>query len=410
MPVKTSNNNRILAPNSRQADVATRAIQEILPVQQQKYYNAFRVQGFEGVLYNRLYQGPKCTCQTSQKHLASRLDESGKAKPGLINELLTGGAVFDVSAYGRSMPRDDPFDSVVAPNAPVNKHQGFFDNVGREANALPTRIEDDPDYGDNGPVDIEFDLDSLAADFDASATGITEAACAVCFGSGFVGGYSPLYGRRIVLTVDQVELQPTDNIDARQSPWRASTQGFQFTTVLPYGAVALDAMRVMCDHKPLGANFTIDGQPVNEISVLKYCDGRPHLIAVSFATEVNFTHVEIQFKTSVDDSFFEFPKLTKSQDLSLLDNTESFQIILSPLVPSVQAEDVFTDSTYGKSLIVQSVNTWNTRTRQVLGWECQVRVIQPPEIYSVLPRRGRIQTKSQTSNIAHDNSTGYRRT
>lgn len=409
MPVRTSNNNRILAPNSRQADVATRAIQEILPVQQQKYYNAFRVQGYEGVLYNRLYQGPKCTCKTSQKHLASRLDESGKARPGLLNELMTG-AVFDVTAYGRSMPRDDPFDSVVAPLAPVNKHQGFFDNVGLEPNSLPTRIPESSGYGDNGPVDIEFDLDSLAADFDASTPGMNEASCAVCFGSGFVGGYTPLYGSRLVFTVDQVELSATDNIDARYAPWRATTREFKFSAVLPFGAVALDSMRVLRDYRPLNANFTIDGNKVNEVSVLKYCDGKPHVITVSFLEEVEFTHVEIQFKTSVDDSFFEFPKLNKSSDLSLLDNTESFQIILSPMVPSVQAEDVFTDSTYGKSLIVQSVNTWNTRNRQTLGWECQVRVIQQPEIYSILPRRGRVQTKPQTSNIAHDNSTGYRRT
>src|SRR6478609_5044553 len=113
MPVRTSNN-KIPARNARSSDVATRAIQEIMPTRQQEYQAAFRVQGFEGVLYNRLYQGLKCTCQSTQKHLASRLDESGKAKPGVLNELMTG-AVFDVSGYGRSQPRVDPFDSIVSP-------------------------------------------------------------------------------------------------------------------------------------------------------------------------------------------------------------------------------------------------------------------------------------------------------
>lgn len=408
MPVRQSNNNRILPANARASDVATRAIQEILPVQQMRYQSAFRVQGFEGVLYNRLYQGPKCTCKATEKHLASRLDESGKAKPGVINELMVG-QTFDVSAYGHSQMQTDPFDSVVSPAAPVNKYQGVFDNVGLEPDSLPTRVVEEG-YGDNGPASIEFNLDELAADFDASTMGMTEASCAVCFGSGFVGGYVPLYGKRIVRTVDQVELQSTDVIDPSRTPWTAESKAFKFTEVLPFGAVALDAFRVMRDHKPVAANFTIDGSPVNEISVLKYCDGRPHLIEVSFPDVVTFTHVEIQFKTSVDDAFFEFPKLSKSSDISLLDSTEPFQIILSPLVPSVQVEDVFTDSTYGKALIVQSVNTWNTRNRQTLGWECQVRVAQQPEIYNYLPRRGRIQTKPQTSNMVHDNSTGYRRT
>lgn len=409
MPVKTSNNNRYPSSNARQSDVARRAIQEILPTQQMRYQAAFRVQGFEGVLYNRLYQGQKCTCQSTQKHLASRLDESGKAKPGVLNELMTG-QVFDVSAYGHRMPRVDPFDSIVSPQAPVNKNQGVFDNVGIEPTSLPTRVPEGRDYGDNGPVDPGFDISTLAADWDDSHLGHTEAACAVCFGSGFVGGYTPLYGRRIVKTVDQVQLESIDAIDATRQPWQATSARFKFTETLPFGAVALDAFRLMCNHKQVAANFTIDGQPVNEISVLKYCDGRPHLIEVQLINgPLEFTHVEIQFKTSTDDAFFEFPKLSKSQDTSLLDNTEPFQIILSPLVPSVQVEDLFTDSTYGKILIVQSVNTWNTKQRQLLGWECQVRVIQPQEIYNVMPRRGRIKTKPETSNLVHDNSTGYRR-
>lgn len=410
MPVKTSNNNKIPANNARQSDVARQAIQEILPVQQQRYQAAFRVQGFEGVLYNRLKQGPKCTCKSSQKHLASRLDESGKASPGTINELMTGVA-FDVSGYGsRYRPPLDPFDSVVSPDAPVDKHQGFFDNVGTKPESLPTRIPMERDYGDNGPVDLGFDIDDLASDWDASGVGYNEVSCAVCFGSNYVGGYTPLYGRRIVKPVNQVELASTDRIDARYSPWRCESTKFAFTEVLPFGAIALDCFRVMSDHRQVAANFTIDGQAINEISVLRFCDGRPHRIEVTFASPTTWTHLELQFKTSKDDAFFEFPKLNRSSDITMLDQTEPFQIILSPLVPSVNSEDLFTDSTYGKTLIVQSVNTWNTRNRQTLGWEVQVRVVQPQELYNVMPRRGRIKTKPETSNLVHDNSTGYRRT
>lgn len=410
MPVKSSVNNRILPANGRASDVAQRAIQEILPIQQLRSQAAFRVQGFEGVLYNRLYQGQKCTCKSSQKHLATRLDERGKASPTTINELMTG-EVFDVSAYGRNEPQRvyDPFNSIVAPEAPSNNHQGVFDNVSTEADALPTRVVDQG-YGDNGPVDIEIDLDAIANDFDVTSLGYNEVACAVCFGAGFVGGYSALYGHRVVRTCDQVELGAQDIIDAMYSPWRCLSQGFKFVETLPFGAVALDAMRVMKDHRPVGANFTIDGQPVNEVSVLRYCDGRPHLIEVLFSEPTEFTHVELQFKTSREDAFFEFPKLSKGSATEMLDTTEPFQIILGPMVPNVQVEDIFTDSTHGKSMIVQSVNEWNTRTRQVLGWEVQVRVLQPTEIYNALPRRGRIQTKPQTSNMVHDNSSGTRRT
>lgn len=410
MPVKQSNNNRIPSSNARQSDVAKRAIQEILPTQQMRYQAAFRVQGFEGVLYNRLYQGQKCTCQASQKQLASRLDQNGKAKPGFINELLTG-AVFDVSGYGQDIltPPLDPFDSVVSPDAPVDKHQGVFDNITQRPGSLPASVVDQRDYGDNGPIEVEFDIDQLASDFNMTEAGYSEASCAICFGSGYVGGYSPLYGRRIVRPADQVDLKSEDVLDVARAPWTATSKTFSFTETLPYGAVALDIIRVMNGPRACPANFTVDGQAVNEVSILRFCDGRPHVIQVMFAEPTKFTHVELQFKTSSDDAFFEFPRLNKSNDLSLLERTDPFQIILSPLIPHVDSEDIFVESTTGKTLIVQTINTWNTKQRQLLGWECQVRVVQPQELYNIMPRRGRIKTKPETTNLVHDNSTGYRR-
>lgn len=409
MPIRTSNNNKILSGNARNADVASRAIQEILPTQQMRMQAAFRVQGYQGVLYNRLYQGIKCTCNASQKQLGARLDEEGKASPGLINELITG-RTFDVSGYGTNGPRTNPFDSVVSPHAPKDKYQGVFDNVRTHPEALPTNIPfDGTGVGDNGPLELGFDINELTTDWD-STPGLNEASCGVCFGSNFVGGYSPLYGKRIVRDVAHLELASTDVIDAMAAPWTAESAGFTFTEVLPRGAVGLDSFRVMNGKKGVPANFTVDDERINAITVLKFCDGRPHKIGVEFAKPTVFTHVELQFATSADFAFFEFPRKMKGNDTSLLDSTDPFQIILSPLVPYVNNEDIFTETTTGKCLIVKNVNTWHTREAQTLGWEVDVRVVQPPEVYNAVPRRGRVKTKSETSNLVHDNSTGHRRT
>lgn len=407
-PVRTSNNNKVLSSNARNSDVASRAIQEILPAQQMRYYSAFRVQGFEGVLYNRVKQGLKCTCGASERHLASRLDEDGKAKPGVINELLTGVSVFNVTPYGQSMPRDNPFDSVVSPQAPVNKHQGVFDIVQAEPQSLPANVTDG--FGDNGPLSAEFDIDTLVGEFDASHAGYSEVSCPICFGTNFVGGYAPLYGCRIVKPVNEVVIPAEGVIDLTRKPWRCKSRAFEFYTVLPFGAQCLDIFRVCNDKKVVPANFTIDGQPINPTTVLRFCDGRLHLVKAEFQDNTDWTHIEIQFGTSAEAAFFEFPRLSKSSDISLLDQTEPFQIILSPLIPLVEVQDIFTDTGTGKALIVETVNSWNTRNKDVLGWECQVRPIQQPELYNLLPRRRRTLTKTQTSNIAHDNSTGYRRT
>ncbi len=412
MPVKSSTNNRILPANSRASDVASRAVQEFLPAQQTRNMNAMRVQGYAGLLYNRLKQGRKCTCQASEARLGSRLGLDGKAKPGVINELLTGQTVFDVTPYGASPTRRlDPFDSQTSPHAPVNKYQGVFDVIGtEEGSSLPMRVVDEPDFGDNGPVNPDFDIDTLAGEFNASAVGSTDAACGVCYGSGFIGGYTPFHGNRTVVTVDQVELGASV-IDTLASPWAAnSPEGFEFTTVLPYGAIGVDCFRVLNNTRPIAANFTVDGQAVNAISILGKCDGRPHLIRVTLNREVVWTHMEIQFITSKESAFFEFPKLTKGNDTAMLEQLEPFSIIMGSNVPELRPEDIITESTFGKTLIVENSNWWNTRNRNVLGWECQVRVLQPPEIMNNLPKRGRIATKAPTANGQHDNSTGAYRT
>lgn len=409
MPIRQTSNNRILPPNSRTADVAARAVQEILPVQQQRNYNAHRVQGFAGLMYNRLTQGKTCSCQASEKKLATRLGQDGKAKPGVINELLTGTMRFDVTPYGSPPePRTNAFDSVTSPKAPVNKYQGQFDIVAAEIDGLPSDIVLEDAFGDNGPLE-HLTIDDLAGDFDASHMGFTDATCAVCFGSGFIGGYAPFHAHRIVKSVDDVSLGASE-INLMHKPWTAESTTFSFSTVFPYGAIGLDIFRVMNNEKQLGANFTVDGNPVNTNSVMAYCDGRPHLVGVQFKDITVWTHVEIQFILSSESAFFEFPKLNKSSDISLLEQTEPFQVSISSNVPNLQVEDIMVDSVYGKSLIVQSVNPWNTRNKDILGWECMVRPIQPQELYSILPRRGRVTTKPPAALGVHDNQLGTART
>jgi hypothetical protein len=166
----------------------------------------------------------------------------------------------------------------------------------------------------------------------------------------------------------------------------------------------------MNNHTPIAANFTIDGSVANIVSVVAKCDGKPHVITVTLPYADTWTHVELQFILSNESAYFELPKLTKGSDISLLEQLEPFNIVISSNVPSVQSQDIIVESTFGKTLIVQTSGWWNTRNRDILGWECQVRVLQPQEIFRVLPKRGRIMTKAPTAVMSHDNSTGNYRT
>lgn len=378
-------------------------------MQQARNMAAMRVQGYAGLLYTHLTQGRKCSCQATQKQLNTRLGIDGKARPGVINELLTGAMTFDVSPYGATHKRDDPLYNMTSPDA-INKYQGVFDvAVGDDSDYGVGRTSDEPIFGDNGPVDIGFDIESLVGEFDASHMGMTDATCGVCFGHAFIGGYAPFHANRMVFTVNDVSLGASV-LDLTKRPWTADSESFEFTTVLPLGALGVDTFRVMNNNIPVSANFTIDDQDANLVTVLKHCDGRPHVVKVNLPRDPTWTHVELQFVLSDQSAYFEFPKLTKGSDTSLLEQLDPFSIIMSPNVPSLQSQDIIVDSTFGKVLVVQNSNWWNTRNRDVLGWECQVRVIQPQEIYGILPKRGRIMTKAPTAKFVHDNQTGNYRT
>ena len=413
-PVIFKTNNAVLPANARASDVATKAISELMPAQQMKYMDAFRVQGYAGILYSRLEQGKRCTCKSSEKALNQRLNRSGKASSGEINKLITGSDRFDVTPYDPDLffsEDADPTD-VTSKHAPVNKHQGTFDIKSNDVEYPNSDVIEGAGYGDNGPVDPSAHINDLFGNWDASTAGYTDVACGCCFGTGFVGGYTPFNANRQVFAVNDRDVTlGVSDIDGLILPWTATGTEFYVKAVLPLGANGVDAMRVWNNDVIVPAAFEIDGtQVTNPRQAMQFCDGKPHVIRVSFNEESTWTHCELQFNLTNESAYFEFPKLRKGSDLSRLEQLEPFQIVLSPNIPSLKVNDAIVESTFGKVLIVQNSDWWNTRNRNVLGWECTVRVIEPTEKHRILPTRGRVKTKNVTTNIQHDNVNGSHRT
>ncbi len=392
MAVVKRTNTRVVPANNRAVDVAQRAIQGVTDIHQRRMYNAFRVQGFAGILYSRLRSGERCSCQSAPKRLQTLLDEQGNADAGTINQLLTG-AQFGVSNYGSSKELNEQTSK-----DGLSKFEGTFDVAGTEE--YPNEYQETD--GDNGGTD--FDLEAVMNGFDTSVIGFTEASCAVCFGTGYVGGYQAFNTNRQVITPDRVE--SNGHIDYQAKPFVGLCTEFHAQITIPRGAIGIDSFQLWDNNRRLPTRFTIDGTVGSYQALMARADGRPHSVVVQVPDR--WTHLELQFNLSNEHAYFEFPKLTKSSDLSMLDTTDPFQILLSPNVPHVYTEDIFTDVVYGKHYIVQNSPQWNTRNRQLLGWECQVRVVQPQELYAMLPKRHRAPTKNQTVNMVHDNRRGQR--
>jgi len=374
--------------NARAADVAHRMTESIAPMQQQRMMAAFRTQGVSAILYSRLGQGMLCTCRTKNAEV-SRLSPDGKAPMGAINRVLTGEQRFGISEYKPGTPEDDleTMNELVAyPTSPTdarNQWLGDLSKAGEDFrfdNVL-TPDEAVEDAGQSAPDIVEALLNGL----DPSAFGISDVSCPICFGTSYIGGYSPFRTFRKVLVPSDL----TTNSALMLPKFSLEPGSHTCTVTLPRMPTAIDVFRTWNDRLPTLSKFYIDGQPVGGYtSLLAFFDGRPHTIVVE--TSEPLTHIEIQASLSPEPIYFEFPKRTKSSDISLLEQTEPFQIVVSPDIPNLQPQDIVAESQLGKLLVVQNVDPWNTRNRQMLGWTCQVRVCQPQELYYLLPIRQKV--------------------
>lgn len=435
MPFRESSNSRLVPANARAADVATKAIEEITPIQQQKYLAAFSPMGFQCILYSRLEGGgQRCSCQGHRKLINSILGKDGKAGPGVINEMLTG-AQFKISAYGSQLWKQNGYDSpafptldnsatetdpdqiegkdpssVTSPQNPGNKYQGVFDVASKGGSYPIERVVDSDGFGDNGPVRANS-LDEIVKDWDAGSIGSGDG-CPVCFGTGIVGGFAPLYGWRHVITPNMAVLNDGD-IELVELPWAAKCSGFSAVVTFPRGATALDTATLWNKQQRVAYTMTVDSVAITDSNVMHLCDGRPKTVEITVLNGKPWTHMEFQFNLGSfgHSARFEFPKQPKSSNGNLLEREEPFTIVVDPGVPQeIKTGDIITESVTGKCLIVGTVVPWNTRNRRLLGQELGVRVLQPQEYFNLLPRRGRVPTRDRTTNYLADNVTGPRRT
>ena len=431
MPIVGKSNNRVLPNNARAADVAKSSVERILDVQARRYSSAFEVKGYEGILYNALTRGIACACHSTSRGLPKTLlDEKGNASHQDINSMLTGGADFRVKLYGLkpsnlvkdapqqdsvwdidtpSTREDDPFFDIV----PKNGKPGTpFDVYASDENDDPragTIIEDG--VGPNGAASIP-DIDELVNDFDGSMFGLTDVSCPVCFGTGWIGGFNVFNGWRKVLNHQYDDAFFEGNVlNTDATVPYINTEYVRFDRVMiPARCVGVDAVRAFADRKILGATVLVDGSSVASAQqMLRYADGSQHTIELQFDERLNFTHLELQFNQSHKSARFEFPRTNKSGQQTMLDATQSVTLNLPPSIPMIQPKDIFVDSTFNKAWQITSVNNWNTRTYKTLGWDCDARVVQPAELYNLLPRRRPIQSMKTITQV-RDNGAGHRRT
>lgn len=416
MPFQSRSNNRILPANARAVDVAKQTLRDIIPVEQRRYQNAFEVQGYETIVYQRLWHGVACSCSAHRSVSAGYLDEEGKLDAGTMDGILSGGMEFKVRRYGARTPNRSDLkpveskfeDGQLMDGDEFNDRSGFDIVSDDTDDVFASTVTDQIVTGANG-VTRPTDMDDASAIFDGELE-LNDTKCGVCMGTGYVGGYSVLNGLRIVLHTASPQITKLSGTkEFNQVPHAFFTDEVEFQIVLPKGAVAFDALRVWNnDVQAHPESIEIDNLPFSPELLMALCNGLTHTIRVTFSEMSYFTHLELQLNLSRTKALFELPRLAGGSDTKLQDATDDVSINASPSIPHLKREDVLVESTFGKALIVQSCNPWNDKDRSVLGWDVQTRVIQPEELLNNLPRRG--VTHQKSTYLVRDNMRGIRRT
>lgn len=417
MPFVSPTSNRVLPGNVRAADVAKTAINRVLDAQRLKNHAAFVPQGYPVCVYHRLTSGIRCHCQNRVRATKTRLGEDGTASPALLNELLTG------SSFGVRPYRQDPQPKTTLFHIDQSKVSSMYDDdvstgVNRVATSMDPLATDQPynagtiiedGVGARGPV-ASTEPESL---IDSELLGVTDYYCPICLGIGFVGGVSVTSGIRFVLChqTPGLRLPATAVVRVENQVPVIETTEATFSLVLGKGAEFVDAFRVWNNRVPAAADVFVDNRRLTSAdSVLHFFDGRMHDIRI-VPHDGKFTHVELQVGQSSTTDLIDFPKVSRSTISELLDSLDDIQLIASPLVPLLRPGDYISDGVHGKVYLIKSCSGQHDRSRTVLGWECDVRVLQPQEVASQLPRR-RAQDHAQpkSPSLRRDNVSGHHRT
>ena len=108
----------------------------------------------------------------------------------------------------------------------------------------------------NPDLSGDLSLDEIVGDFDASALGITDSTCPICFGTGYIGGFSLYNGFRLVIPCEEFTLPADGELLIQNTPFSAKTTYAAADVVLPKGTVSVDAFRLLNGFK-IADSFTV---------------------------------------------------------------------------------------------------------------------------------------------------------
>ena len=388
--------------NSGVVSTVRSTLDAYIPVAQERYNNALSIDGRPVLYYQRKHHGIKCTCLSdgsAQPQIPS--SPTGKSMEALTPQdygsddyvqSLLHSATVRIDRYGA---RPVPFEQEDTPN-PTRGAQ--IPLVQSRSTINKSTDLDDPFAEEIYPQDP--DTLFFNGELPGANVGNTQG-CAVCLGTGWVGGYNLLNGIRLVYDAQfQGWSGIVGNAATKPNTFSPSSSAVEIQVLLPKLTKSLDAMRLFSNKEqivdvkfslklPSGAYVSLESNPH---SIINYCNGTFHTLRVEFGsskptTQVTITHLEMQFAVESEPLYVEWNRVTETENLAVLDSFDPISAVATPLIPVVRLYDVVVEPSYNRVWKVTTAMDFWDRERNPNGWEIQLKLCQKYEITNLLPRR-----------------------
>lgn len=400
MAIKIQPNGRTIARNSHLPDVARRTIDAVTPIIQQQNHNALLASSYPILIYRRLKGGAPCTCSYAHPTdlTAPVYTEDGLASSATMHSIIQQ-AAFGIEEYNPELPG-------------MSQTTQFTVIPGPE----PTRQLIEPED--------EFDMIS-----ESSLNAFTNSACAICFGSGFRGGYSFVQGLRHVFQA--TDMSDSDLVDIDRSTGPYSLKLLTDQAYMSFRLLVPQPIPGLLPKITVWNNFTpIEFAPCSltvrhdDPSIPEYEVGPQGFAAAGWVTltlkasrfmaedspEVRLTHIEIQLPLVKQPVFADMPNLDYAFDATKLTELSTQSVTLSPNCPALMPRDIISDMTYGQHWIVTSSKPLHPANGELWTQEIQVRPLEihEPESNLALPENGWVRYYAP-NRISHAQQSRHRR-
>jgi hypothetical protein len=371
----------------------------------EQYIEALNVDGVQFQYWHRTTEGRYCTCQNPTAEQAPHLQNMGDRTNTDAN---------NQQGDGSSLPDSDGSPVSFKVRGARDRRE-VVDTVNLE-NVLGVTVGDNADGNQTKEINNDLGSDASltkAMDDDAfvrmgSDAGILfggeRTQCGICFGTGYVGGYSLFCGKREIFdasgTYDFSLFK--FSLDNKQNPavFRSATDStayVQWTYELPTYFIGCTMIHVRDNVKSV-ANSQVLYQIVGSsapfapltIDFVNSCKGVPTKLLLRVGPAQSklevpwqFTHMEFVLQ------FDEWPKmqiaaLGETTNFGVFNSLITTSMMLPPNLPQASKEDVIYEFKYNDLWKVTTATDSQTAKLQVMAWNVDTRIIQDFEQLALL--------------------------